>query len=122
MMMKRKPVTPWRTSRDSRLPVRGCGVKVAKALGFALGHHATGDIYVAQTRVSSTAYPALRVLISRSFHEVTKYAIDVDLGTTLLIAMNQNTFNKFSPDAQKVFDKLSGDWAVRFYRQGMGQV
>jgi TRAP-type C4-dicarboxylate transport system substrate-binding protein len=46
---------------------------------------------------------------------VTKYAIDVDLGHDLFfIAMNQNTFNKLSPDAQKVFDKLSGDWAVDF--------
>jgi TRAP-type transport system periplasmic protein len=117
LMMKRKPVRSLEDLKGLKIAVSGdVGVKVAKALGFAPVTMPTGDIYVAQDKgvIDGHVRPS-ELLISRSFHEVTKYAIDVDLGHDLFfIAMNQNTFNKLPPDVQKVFDKLSGDWAVDF--------
>jgi TRAP-type C4-dicarboxylate transport system substrate-binding protein len=117
LMMKRKPVRSLEDLKGLKIAVSGdVGVKVAKALGFAPVTMPTGDIYVAQDKgvIDGHVRPS-ELLISRSFHEVTKYAIEVDLGHDLFfIAMNQNTFNKLPPDAQKVFDKLSGDWAVDF--------
>jgi TRAP-type C4-dicarboxylate transport system substrate-binding protein len=117
LMMKKKPVRSLEDLKGLKIAVSGdVGVKVAKALGFAPVTMPTADIYVAQDKgvIDGHIRPS-ELLISRSFHEVTKYAIDVDLGHDLFfIAMNQNTFNKLSPDAQKVFDKLSGDWAVDF--------
>jgi TRAP-type C4-dicarboxylate transport system substrate-binding protein len=117
LMMKKKPVRSLEDLKGLKIAVSGdVGVKVAKALGFAPVTMPTADIYVAQDKgvIDGHIRPS-ELLISRSFHEVTKYAIDVDLGHDLFfIAMNQNTFNKLPPDAQKVFDKLSGDWAVDF--------
>jgi TRAP-type C4-dicarboxylate transport system substrate-binding protein len=47
--------------------------------------------------------------------EVTKYIVDVDMGHDIFfVAMNLNTWNKLAPEVQKVFDELSGDWAVDF--------
>jgi TRAP-type C4-dicarboxylate transport system substrate-binding protein len=107
LMMKKKAVRSLEDLKGLKIAVSGdLGVKVAKAL----------DIYVAQDKgvIDGHIRPS-ELLISRSFYEVTKYAIDVDLGHDLFfIAMNPNTFNKLAPDAQKVFDKLSGDWAVDF--------
>ncbi len=117
LMMKRKPVRSLEDLKGLKIAVSGdLGVKVAKALGFSPVTMPTADIYVAQDKgvIDGHIRPS-ELLISRSFHEVTKYAIDVDLGHDLFfIAMNPNTFNKLPPDAQKVFDKLSGDWAVDF--------
>ncbi len=117
LMMKKKPVRSLEDLKGLKIAVSGdVGVKVARALGFAPVTMPTADIYVAQDKgvIDGHIRPS-ELLISRSFHEVTKYAINVDLGHDLFfIAMNQNTFNKLPPDAQKVFDKLSGDWAVDF--------
>ncbi len=117
LMMKKKPVRSLEDLKGLKIAVSGdVGVKVAKALGFAPVTMPTADIYVAQDKgvIDGHVRPS-ELLISRSFYEVTKYAIDVDLGHDLFfVAMNQNTFNKLPPDAQKVFDKLSGDWAVDF--------
>ncbi len=117
LMMKRKPVRSLEDLKGLKIAVSGdLGVKVAKALGFSPVTMPTADIYVAQDKgvIDGHVRPT-ELLISRSFHEVTKYAVDVDLGHDLFfIAMNSNTFNKLPPDAQKVFDKLSGDWAGDF--------
>jgi len=117
LMMKRKPVRSLEDLKGLKIAVSGdVGVKVAKALGFSPVTMPTGDIYVAQDKgvIDGHVRPS-ELLISRNHWEVTKYAIDVDLGHDLFfIAMNPNTFNKLPPDAQKVFDKLSGDWAVDF--------
>ncbi len=117
LMMKRKPVRSLEDLKGLKIAVSGdVGVKVARALGFSPVTMPTGDIYVAQDKgvIDGHIRPS-ELLISRSFHEVTKYAIDVDLGHDLFfIAMNPNTFNKLPADAQKMFDKLSGDWAVDF--------
>lgn len=117
LMMKRKPVRSLEDLKGLKIAVSGdLGVKVAKALGFSPVTMPTADIYVAQDKgvIDGHVRPT-ELLISRSFHEVTKYAVDVDLGHDLFfIAMNSNTFNKLPPDVQKVFDGLSGDWAVDF--------
>jgi TRAP-type C4-dicarboxylate transport system substrate-binding protein len=117
LMMKKKVVRSLEDLKGLKIAVSGdLGVKVAKALGFSPVTMPTANIYEAQDKgvIDGHVRPS-ELLISRSFYEVTKYAIDVDLGHDLFfIAMNPNTFNKLTPDAQKVFDKLSGDWAVDF--------
>jgi len=117
LMMKRKAVHSLEDLKGLKIAVSGdLGVKVAKALGFSPVTMPTANIYEAQDKgvIDGHVRPS-ELLISRSFYEVTKYAIDVDLGHDLFfIAMNPNTYNKLPSDTQKVFDKLSGDWAVDF--------
>jgi TRAP-type C4-dicarboxylate transport system substrate-binding protein len=76
----------------------------------------TGDIYEAQDKgvIDGHIRPS-ELLVSRRLFEVTKYIVDVDLGHDLFfVAMNLNTWNKLAPEVQKVFEELSGDWAVDF--------
>lgn len=116
-MMKKKAVRNLDDLKGLKIAVSGgIGVKVAKALGFSPVTMPTGDIYVAQDKgVIDGHIRPTELLVSRRHFEVTKYAIDVDLGHDLFfIAMNPNTWNKLPPDVQKVFDELSGDWAVDF--------
>jgi TRAP-type transport system periplasmic protein len=116
LMMKKKAVHSLEDLKGLKIAVSGPGVKVAKALGFSPVTMPTGDIYVAQDKgVIDGHIRPTELLVSRRHFEVTKYAVDVDMGHDIFfIAMNQNAFNKLPPDVQKVFDELSGDWAVDF--------
>ena len=117
LMMKKKAVHNLEDLKGLKIAVSGAiGVKVAKALGFSPVSMPTGDIYVAQDKgVIDGHIRPTELLVSRRHFEVTKYAVDVDMGHDIFfIAMNQNSFNKLPPEVQKVFDELSADWAVDF--------
>jgi TRAP-type C4-dicarboxylate transport system substrate-binding protein len=116
LMLKKKAVRSLEDLKGLKIAVSGPGVKVAKALGFSPVTMPTADIYVAQDKgVIDGHIRPTELLVSRRHAEVTKYAVDVDMGHDIFfIAMNINTWNKLPPDVQKVFDQLSGDWAVGF--------
>ena len=116
LMLKKKAVRSLDDLKGLKIAVSGPGVKVAKALGFSPVTMPTADIYVAQDKgVIDGHIRPTELLVSRRHFEVTKYAVDVDMGHDIFfIAMNLNTWNKLPPDVQKVFDELSGDWAVDF--------
>jgi TRAP-type C4-dicarboxylate transport system substrate-binding protein len=116
LMLKKKAVRTLEDLKGLKIAVSGPGVKVAKALGFSPVTMPTADIYVAQDKgVIDGHIRPTELLVSRRHAEVTKYAVDVDMGHDIFfIAMNQNTWNKLPPDVQKVIDGLSGDWAVDF--------
>jgi TRAP-type C4-dicarboxylate transport system substrate-binding protein len=116
LMLKKKAVRNLEDLKGLKIAVSGPGVKVAKALGFSPVTMPTADIYVAQDKgVIDGHIRPTELLVSRRHAEVTKYAVDVDMGHDIFyIAMNMNTWKKLPPDVQKVFDQLSGDWAVDF--------
>jgi TRAP-type transport system periplasmic protein len=116
LMLKKKAVRSLDDLKGLKIAVSGPGVKVAKALGFSPVTMPTADIYVAQDKgVIDGHIRPTELLVSRRHFEVTKYAVDVDMGHDIFfIAMNPNAWNKLPPDVQKVFDELSGDWAVDF--------
>jgi len=116
LMLKKKAVRSLEDLKGLKIAVTGPGVKVAKALGFSPVTMPTADIYVAQDKgVIDGHIRPTELLVSRRYMEVTKYAVDVDLGHDIFfIAMNQKTWDKLPPEVQKVFDQLSGDWAVDF--------
>jgi TRAP-type transport system periplasmic protein len=117
LMMKKKAVRSLEDLKGMKIAASGAiGVKVGKALGFSPVSMPTGDIYEAQDKgvIDGHIRPS-ELLVSRRLFEVTKYIIDVDLGHDLFfVAMNLNTWNKLAPEVQKVFEELSGDWAVDF--------
>jgi TRAP-type transport system periplasmic protein len=117
LMMKKKAVRSLEDLKGLKIAASGAiGVKVGKALGFSPVSMPTGDIYEAQDKgvIDGHIRPS-ELLVSRRLFEVTKYIVDVDLGHDLFfVAMNPNTWNKLAPEVQKVFEELSGDWAVDF--------
>lgn len=118
LMLKKKPVRSLEDLRGLKIAVSGATmVKVGKALGFTPVTMPTADIYVAQDKgvIDGHIRPS-ELLISRRFVEVTKYGIEnIDLGHDLFfVAMNPKSFEKLPPEVQKVFEELSGDWAVDF--------
>jgi TRAP-type C4-dicarboxylate transport system substrate-binding protein len=117
LMMKKKAVRSLDDLKGLKIASSGAvGVKVGKALGFSPVSMPTGDIYEAQDKgvIDGHIRPS-ELLVSRRLFEVTKYIVDVDLGHDIFfVAMNLNTWNKLPPEVQKVFDELSGDWAVEF--------
>ena len=118
LMLKKKPVRSLEDLKGLKIAVSGATmVKMGKALGFTPVTMPTADIYVAQDKgvIDGHIRPS-ELLVSRRFLEVTKYGIEnIDLGHDLFfVAMNPKTFEKLPPEVQKVFEELSGDWAVDF--------
>ena len=117
MNTKKKPVKTLEDLKGMKIGVSGAlGVKVGKALGLSPVTIPTPDLYEAGDKgvIDGFVRPA-ELLISRKLGEVTKYVTDVDLGHDLFfIIMNQKKWDSLPPDVQKVFNDLSGDWAVDF--------
>jgi len=118
LMLKRKPVRSLEDLKGLKIAVSGATmVKVGKALGFSPVTMPTADIYVAQDKgvIDGHIRPS-ELLISRRFFEVTKYGIEnIDLGHDIFfVAMNLKAWEKLPPEVKKVFEELSGDWAVDF--------
>ncbi|MCJ7594364.1 MAG: TRAP transporter substrate-binding protein DctP, partial [Desulfobacterales bacterium] len=91
-------------------------VKAGKALGFTPVSMDMGDLYLGLEKgvIDGVVLPS-EILVSRRLGEVTKYVTDVDLGhDSFFVVMNQKSWAKLPKDVQKVFDELSGDWAVEF--------
>ncbi len=93
-------------------------VKTAKALGFTPVALAPGEVYLALDKgVIDGCFADFEILVSRRFYEVTKY-ITTNLymnHTPFYVIMNQNVWNGLPPDVKKVFEELTGEWAVEFY-------
>jgi TRAP-type C4-dicarboxylate transport system substrate-binding protein len=117
LMMKKKAVRSVEDLKGMKIAASGAiGVKVGKALGFTPVSMPTADIYEAQDKgvIDGHIRPS-ELLVSRRHYEVTKYIVDMDMGHDLFyVAMNEKTWNKLPPEAQKAFEEFSGDWAVDF--------
>lgn len=93
-------------------------VKTAKALGFTPVALAPGEVYLALDKgVIDGCFADFEILTSRRFYEVTKY-ITTNLymnHTPFYVIMNQGVWDGLPPDVKKVFEELTGEWAVEFY-------
>lgn len=114
---KRKQVKTLEDLKGMKIGVSGqLGVKVGRALGLAPVTIPTPDLYEAGDKgvIDGFVRPA-ELLVSRKLGEVTKFVTDVDLGHDIFfVVMNQKKWDSLPPDVQKVFNELTGDWAVDF--------
>ncbi|MFH1490107.1 MAG: TRAP transporter substrate-binding protein, partial [Pseudomonadota bacterium] len=93
-------------------------VKTAKALGMTPVSLAPGEVYLALDKgVIDAAWADFEILVSRRFYEVTKYQVtNLYLNNTpFYVIMNQGVWDRLPKDVKKVFEGLTGDWAVEFY-------
>jgi TRAP-type C4-dicarboxylate transport system substrate-binding protein len=114
---KKKPVKSLEDLKGMKIAVSGATmVKVGKALGLSPVTMSTGDLYEAGDKgVIDGFVRPVELLVSRKLAEVTKYVTEIDLGHDLFfIVMNQKKWDSLPPDVQKVFNELTGDWAVDF--------
>lgn len=93
-------------------------VKTAQALGFTPVAMSPGEVYLALDKgVIDGAFADFEILTSRRIYEVTKY-ITTNLymnHTPFYVIMNQGVWDGLPGDIRKVFEKFSGDWAVKYY-------
>ena len=117
LILRKKSVRTLEELKGLKLRVSGAtAVKTGRALGFTPVSMPIGDVYLGLEKgvIDGAALPS-ELLISRRLGEVSKYVTDIDLGhDTFFVVMNQKTWNKLPQDIQKVFEELSGDWAVDF--------
>ncbi len=117
IITRKKPVRTLEDLKGLKIRVSGTtAVKIGKALGFTPVSMPMGDLYLALEKgvIDGVVLPT-EILISRRLVEVTKYVTDIDLGhDSFFVIMNQNTWNKLPEEIKKIFDELSGDWAVDF--------
>lgn len=117
LITRKKPVRSLDDLKGLKIRVSGAtAVKMGKALGFTPVSMPMGDLYLGLEKgvIEGVALP-VEILISRRLAEVSKYVTDIDLGhDTFYVVMNMATWKGLSPDIQKVFEELSGDWAVDF--------
>jgi TRAP-type C4-dicarboxylate transport system substrate-binding protein len=92
--------------------------KTAKALGMTPVALAPGEVYLALDKgVIDACWADFEILVSRRFYEVTKYQVtNLYLNhTPFYVIMNQGVWDGLPKDVKKVFEELTGDWAVEFY-------
>ena len=117
LITRKKPVRSLDDLKGLKIRVSGAtAVKMGKALGFTPVSMPMGDLYLGLEKgvIDGVALP-VEILISRRLGEVSKYVIDIDLGhDTFFVVMNTGIWKRLPADVQKVFEELSGDWAVDF--------
>ncbi|MFH1123021.1 MAG: TRAP transporter substrate-binding protein, partial [Pseudomonadota bacterium] len=117
LITRNKPVRSLEDLKGLKIRVSGAtAVKAGKVLGFTPVSMDMGDLYLGLEKgvIDGVVLPS-EILVSRRLGEVTKYVTDVDLGhDSFFVVMNQKSWAKLPKDVQKVFDELSGDWAVEF--------
>ena len=117
LITRKKAVRSLDDLKGLKIRVSGAtAVKMGKALGFTPVSMPMGDLYLGLEKgvIEGVALP-VEILISRRLGEVSKYVTDIDLGhDTFFVVMNMGTWKKLPADVQRVFEELSGDWAVDF--------
>lgn len=114
---KKKAVKTLEDLKGMKIAVSGSTmVKVGTALGLSPVTMSTNDLYEAADKgvVDGFVRP-VELLVARKLAEVAKYVTEVDLGHDLFfVVMNQKKWDSLSPDVQKVFNELSGEYMVDF--------
>lgn len=117
LITRKKPVLSLEDLKGLKIRVSGAtAVKMGKALGFTPVSMDIGDLYLGLEKgvIDGVALPS-EILVSRRLGEVTKYVTDIDLGhDAFFVVMNEKSWNGLPDDVKKVFEELSGDWAVEF--------
>jgi TRAP-type C4-dicarboxylate transport system substrate-binding protein len=117
LITRDKPVRKLEDLKGMKIRVSGAtAAKMGKALGFTPVSMGMGDLYLGLEKgvIDGVALPT-EILVSRRIGEVTKYVTDIDLGhDTFFVVINMGSWNRLPKDVQKVFEDLSGDWAVDF--------
>ena len=114
---KKKAVKTLEDLKGMKIAVSGSTmVKVGTALGLSPVTMSTNDLYEAADKgVIDGFVRPVELLVARKLAEVAKYVTEVDLGHDLFfVVMNQKKWDSLSPDVQKVFNELSGEYMVDF--------
>ena len=117
LITRTKPVRALEDLKGLKIRVSGAtAVKTGRILGFTPVSMDMGDLYLGLERgvIDGVVLPN-EILVSRRLGEVTRYVTDVDLGhDSFFVVMNQRTWDRLPKDVQKVFEELTGKWAVEF--------
>jgi TRAP-type C4-dicarboxylate transport system substrate-binding protein len=117
LITRKKPVRSLEDLKGLKIRVSGAtAVKMGKALGFTPVSMGIGDLYLGLEKgvIDGVALPS-EILVSRRLGEVTKYVTDIDLGhDAFFVVVNENSWKGLPDDVKKVFEELSGEWAVEF--------
>ena len=91
-------------------------VRTGKALGFSPVSMSPGDVYLSLEKgVIDGCMADNEIFVSRKFVDVCKYYTEIDVALTpFFVIMNQQKWDSLPPDVKKVFEELTGDWAVEF--------
>ena len=119
IVTKNKPIRKLEDLKGLKIQVNGAiPTNTAKALGFTPIPVAPGEIYMAMDKgVIDGCTSDFEQLISRRLNEVAKYMIpNLLIGNAqFFMIMNQGVWDKLPDDVKKVFEELTGDWAVEYY-------
>lgn len=113
----KKPIRTLDDLKNMKIWVSGAApVKTAKALGCTPVSMPPGDVYLALEKgVIEGAMATNEIAVSRRFIDVGKYFNDIEIcHTPFYVIMNQQKWDSLPPDVKKVFEELTGDWAVEF--------
>jgi len=114
-----KPVKSLEDLKGMKIQATGSlGVKTAEALGFTPVMMTPGEVYLAIDKgVIDGCISDFEMLISRKIYEVAKNMVtNISMGhAQFYMIMNQSVWDGFPDDIKKVFEEVTGEWAVEFY-------
>jgi TRAP-type C4-dicarboxylate transport system substrate-binding protein len=119
MIVTRKPVRKVEDLKGLKIQVAGSiPANTARALGYTPVAMNPGEIYLALDKgVIDGCQSDFEMLISRRLYEVTKYMVtNLFIGhAQFYMIMNQGVWDSLPNNVKKVFEEVTGDWAVDFY-------
>ncbi|RJR50758.1 MAG: hypothetical protein C4576_04720 [Desulfobacteraceae bacterium] len=113
----KKPVRNLDDLKNMKIWVTGSvPVVTGKALGFSPVPMAPGDVYLALEKgVIDGAIADNEIFVSRKFVDISKYFTEIDITqVAFYVVMNQQKWDSLPADVKKVFEELSGEWAVEY--------
>jgi TRAP-type C4-dicarboxylate transport system substrate-binding protein len=117
LLSTKKPIRKAEDLKNMKVWVSGAApVRTGKAMGFSPVSMAPGDVYVALEKgVIDAGMATNEIAISRKFTEVCKYFNEIEIcHTPFYVIINQKKWDSLPAEVKKVFEELTGDWAVEF--------
>ena len=119
MIATNKPIRKLGDLKGLKIQTAGAiPAKTARALGFTPVAMNPGELYLALEKgVIDGCTSDFEMAMSRRIYEVTKYmTTNLFIGhAQFYMIMNQGVWDGLPQDVKKVFEELTGDWAVEFY-------
>ncbi len=118
MLKSKKPMT---VAEFAGIKIRnpgGYGGQALEKLGMVPVSLVLADVYDAISKGTiEAAYAGRNTSVDYKFYEVCKEMLGLDIGiyTTIMLIMNDNTWNSLPPDIQGVFTDVMTEWAKLNY-------
>jgi TRAP-type C4-dicarboxylate transport system substrate-binding protein len=118
----KKQLNSLQEAKGLKMGIFGIGLQAKKlaSLGLSVETVQAADAYMAMDRGVVDSFVAdYTLLVARKYGEILKFVTNINVSSAFFyLAMNQKKYDSLPADVRKVFDEMSGDYAVEIFGKG----